>query len=237
MVTTVMGAVEEAVAGAVTPSHQGHEPSIAFRHGDQHRCCMLGSLGVTGQAVGFPQGLYVRGRGGRIPRRDDCRHQNDRTKSPHAFRTAARDSSLGLVVSYRVYTGGGPMGFRFRRSFRLLPGVRVNLGKRSASLSVGVRGLHYTVGPAGRQITAGVPGTGLSYTHRFKRGGPAQLPPHQMPPSSPLGVQAAPVQLPMPTTVQQRPMSTNKTFAIAGTAVGVGTFVLITLLSKLFHVG
>jgi hypothetical protein len=56
------------------------------------------------------------------------------------------------------------MGFRFRRSFRLLPGIRVNLGKRGASVSLGRRGAHVTIGPTGTRTTVGLPGTGLSYT-------------------------------------------------------------------------
>ncbi len=57
------------------------------------------------------------------------------------------------------------MGFRFRRSIRILPGVRLNLGNRSTSVSVGVRGAHVTLRP-GRTVrtTVGLPGTGLSYT-------------------------------------------------------------------------
>jgi hypothetical protein len=54
--------------------------------------------------------------------------------------------------------------FRFRRSFRILPGVRVNVGKRSTSVSVGVRGAHVTIGKSGTRTTVGVPGTGMSYT-------------------------------------------------------------------------
>jgi hypothetical protein len=56
------------------------------------------------------------------------------------------------------------MGFRFRRSLKLLPGIRINLGKRGASLSVGVRGAHTTFGRRGTRTTVGIPGTGLSYT-------------------------------------------------------------------------
>jgi hypothetical protein len=33
------------------------------------------------------------------------------------------------------------VGFGFRKSFRIAPGVRLNLSKRSAGLSVGPRGL------------------------------------------------------------------------------------------------
>lgn len=54
--------------------------------------------------------------------------------------------------------------FRFRRSVKLFPGVRWNIGKSSSSLSFGGRGYHYTVGTAGSRTTFGIPGTGLSYT-------------------------------------------------------------------------
>src|SRR5258705_335428 len=65
--------------------------------------------------------------------------------------------------------------FRFRRSIRILPGVRINVGKRSASMSVGVRGAHVTFGgPQGTRTTVGLPGTGLSYTEVSK---PQQMPP------------------------------------------------------------
>lgn len=56
------------------------------------------------------------------------------------------------------------MGFRFRRSVKLLPGVRVNLSGSGMSLSFGTRGLWYTLGKKGRRLTMGLPGTGLSYT-------------------------------------------------------------------------
>jgi hypothetical protein len=57
------------------------------------------------------------------------------------------------------------MGFRFRRSIRLLPGIRVNLSKSGASASVGVRGAHVTVGHGKVRETVGLPGSGLSHTH------------------------------------------------------------------------
>lgn len=56
------------------------------------------------------------------------------------------------------------MGFRFRRTIGILPGVRLNLGKTAASLSFGVRGARTTVGRAGVRTTVGMPGTGLSHT-------------------------------------------------------------------------
>ena len=59
--------------------------------------------------------------------------------------------------------------FRFRRSFRIAPGLRLNIGKRSTSVSVGVRGAHVTFGKAGTRTTVGVPGTGLLYTDVTRR--------------------------------------------------------------------
>lgn len=61
------------------------------------------------------------------------------------------------------------MGFRFRRSITIAPGLRVNLGKRGVSLSAGVRGASLTLGSRGTYANLGMPGTGLSY--RQKVGG------------------------------------------------------------------
>ncbi len=55
------------------------------------------------------------------------------------------------------------MGFRFRRSVRLFPGVRINLSKSGASLTAGVRGAHINLSKTGVHETIGLPGTGLSY--------------------------------------------------------------------------
>src|ERR1017187_1118579 len=62
------------------------------------------------------------------------------------------------------------MGFRFRRSFKLLPGVRVNLGKRGASVTAGIRGAHITHGVSGTRATVGLPGTGMSYSQQLRSG-------------------------------------------------------------------
>jgi|GEM_PF-2521787 len=57
------------------------------------------------------------------------------------------------------------MGFRFRRSVKILPGIRLNFGTRGISTSIGVRGAHVTFGKTGVRTTVGLPGSGLSYTH------------------------------------------------------------------------
>ncbi|MDR3598539.1 DUF4236 domain-containing protein [Clostridium sp.] len=57
------------------------------------------------------------------------------------------------------------MGFRMRKSFKIAPGVRVNLGTRSAGISVGGKGFRYSVNSrTGARATVGIPGTGISYT-------------------------------------------------------------------------
>lgn len=55
------------------------------------------------------------------------------------------------------------MGFRFRRSVRLFPGVRLNFSASGISASVGVRGASVTVGPRGSHVNLGIPGSGLSF--------------------------------------------------------------------------
>ena len=62
------------------------------------------------------------------------------------------------------------MGFRFRKSIKLFPGVKLNLGKKSASISIGTKGARHTVSTTGRRTsTVGIPGTGLSYTNTSKK--------------------------------------------------------------------
>ena len=64
------------------------------------------------------------------------------------------------------------MGFRFRKSFKIAPGVRVNVGKKSIGISAGVKGARVSVNSSGRKTTTvGIPGTGLSYQKTEKIGG------------------------------------------------------------------
>lgn len=56
------------------------------------------------------------------------------------------------------------MGLRFRKSIKLGNGAKLNIGKKSVSLSVGGKGARYTVNSSGRRTkSVGIPGTGLSY--------------------------------------------------------------------------
>ena len=61
------------------------------------------------------------------------------------------------------------MGFRFRKSFKIAPGVKFNINKKSVGLTLGKRGAHFTINSKGKRTTSvGIPGTGLSYTHISK---------------------------------------------------------------------
>jgi hypothetical protein len=57
------------------------------------------------------------------------------------------------------------MGFRFRKQIKIAPGVKLNINKDSASISVGGKGLTHTVSTTGKETTTvGLPGSGLSYS-------------------------------------------------------------------------
>jgi hypothetical protein len=59
------------------------------------------------------------------------------------------------------------MGFFFRKSIKILPGVSINLSKTGASLSVGPRGAKVNVGRRGVKTTTSVPGTGFGWSKLF----------------------------------------------------------------------
>lgn len=63
------------------------------------------------------------------------------------------------------------MGLRFRRSFKLAPGVKLNFGKRSVGLSVGGKhgGMSFN-SRSGTRVRFSAPGTGLSYSTKIGGG-------------------------------------------------------------------
>lgn len=56
------------------------------------------------------------------------------------------------------------MPIRFRRTFKILPGVKINASKHGISTTVGARGMHLTFNRYGVRQSVGLPGTGLSET-------------------------------------------------------------------------
>lgn len=57
------------------------------------------------------------------------------------------------------------MGLNFRKSFKLAPGVRLNVSKKGiSSVSIGGKGARVNVSKKGTRTTLSAPGTGLSYS-------------------------------------------------------------------------
>jgi hypothetical protein len=62
------------------------------------------------------------------------------------------------------------MGFRFRKSIKIIPGIRLNVGKRGInSVSVGGHGTTANISKHGAHTTYSIPGNGVGYrtgTHK-----------------------------------------------------------------------
>ena len=63
------------------------------------------------------------------------------------------------------------MPIRFRKSFTIFPGVKVNVSKGGTSITVGKRGFHLNFSKRGVKQTVGLPGSGISESsYLFKNG-------------------------------------------------------------------
>jgi hypothetical protein len=57
------------------------------------------------------------------------------------------------------------MGFKFRKSIKILPGVKVNITNKGInSASIGKQGASINIGKKGVRTSVGIPGSGLSYS-------------------------------------------------------------------------
>jgi Protein of unknown function (DUF4236) len=133
------------------------------------------------------------------------------------------------------------MGFRFRRSVPLLPGVRLNLSGSGASVSLGPRGFHYTIGGKGTRVTAGIPGTGLSWTQYTAYSQSRSIDP-AVPAFSVQSVQGQPVAdlaIPSLNAIESAPAEQINTFSVSELApilnaanrkIGVAPFVQLVSL-------
>jgi len=63
------------------------------------------------------------------------------------------------------------MPIRFRRTLKVLPGVKLNVSKHGISTTVGSRGMHLTFNRYGVRQSVGLPGTGLSENSYVLGGG------------------------------------------------------------------
>lgn len=59
------------------------------------------------------------------------------------------------------------MPFRFKKSFKIAPGIRINLSKSGISTSIGKRGASVNLSKRGTRLTTGIPGSGLSISKLF----------------------------------------------------------------------
>jgi hypothetical protein len=104
------------------------------------------------------------------------------------------------------------MGWRFRKSFTVVPGLRLNLSKSGLSASIGGAPFTFNVSQRGLMGTASIPGTGISFRQHFGTNsngssgsplpttylpstpGPTLLPTHSPSYPSPQLLSAAPVE-------------------------------------------
>ena len=132
------------------------------------------------------------------------------------------------------------MGFRFRKSFKIAPGVRVNVGKKSIGISAGVKGARVSVNSSGRKTTTvGIPGTGLSYQKTEKIGGHAATDKHdQTAPEHTPTVDLPPIdpQPPRPPRTPKGMLTLLKVLAILLIAMGL-TLTLATVIGGALATG
>ncbi len=62
------------------------------------------------------------------------------------------------------------MGFRIRKTFTIMPGLKINLSKSGFSTSVGKKGSMINLSTRGTKTTVGIPGTGFGYQTSRKKG-------------------------------------------------------------------
>ena len=62
------------------------------------------------------------------------------------------------------------MGMRYRKSVKIMPGVRINFSKSGKSVTVGTRGASVNFGKNGTYLNTGIPGTGLYMREKISDG-------------------------------------------------------------------
>ncbi|MDV5238145.1 DUF4236 domain-containing protein [Leclercia adecarboxylata] len=68
------------------------------------------------------------------------------------------------------------MGFRFRKKIRITPGLSLNVGKKGiTSTSLKMGNLTTNINGKGTKHTFGLPGSGLSYETKRRKGKPVSI--------------------------------------------------------------
>ena len=74
------------------------------------------------------------------------------------------------------------MSFRFKKSIKILPGIKLNISKNGLnSVTIGKPGVSVNISRKGKQTTVGIPRTGLSYSQKL----PSRVDTHSKSPSIP----------------------------------------------------
>ena len=59
------------------------------------------------------------------------------------------------------------MAWNFRKSIKIAPGFKINIGKRGTSMTMGPKGAKVTFGSNGTYVSSGLPGTGILYRKKI----------------------------------------------------------------------
>lgn len=114
------------------------------------------------------------------------------------------------------------MGFNFRKSLKIAPGVRLNITKKGiSSVSLGGKGARVNLGKKGTRTTVGLPGTGLSYSSYS----PKQVkkePVRNAPTKSSMHMNMSPVGAQVPPPLPFMPKIERKVSIL----LGIGVFIL-----------
>lgn len=113
------------------------------------------------------------------------------------------------------------MGWRFRKSFSPLPGIRLTLSPSGISTSVGVGPLRLTAGPRGVAFNANIPATGVSFRQSLS-GGEAPATPSLREPLTPLATTPTPTPTPSSHAAQLADIKSAGSGAL--TTAGLGEF-------------
>lgn len=62
------------------------------------------------------------------------------------------------------------MGFIFKKTVKIAPGIKLNFSKKGISTSIGRRGASVNVGKRGTYMNLGIPGTGVSFRNKIISG-------------------------------------------------------------------
>ncbi|HZB99507.1 MAG TPA: DUF4236 domain-containing protein [Nitrososphaeraceae archaeon] len=62
------------------------------------------------------------------------------------------------------------MSLKFRKSIKLFPGAKINIGKTGIGVSTGIKGAHIGINKRGVYTGLGIPGTGISTQQYIGKG-------------------------------------------------------------------